>query len=118
MSQKAPKEEMPALIAELANRTANLVHIEVMEKYIWRVEITGAEAVELAKSINWLHNVAIGERKRCEELKALLPDKDTEIDLTKPADPEKPAEGADQAKPAVAQGGVELSKGSEVLQTA
>jgi hypothetical protein len=108
MSQKAPKEQMPALIAELTNRSSNVKHMKTLQKFIGQITVSGADVIELGMAINWLNNVIVGEDARCAEIKALLPDKDTEIKLG-----EAPAEA-----PPVSQGAVEMSKGSEVLQPA
>lgn len=116
MPQKAPKEQMPALIAELANRTANQKHMKALQSFLQTVSIPGNLAVELGQAVNWLNNVIIGEAARCAEVKAMLPDQDTEIDLTKPEG--TPDQDVPNPPVATAVGGVEMSKGEEVLNPA
>jgi hypothetical protein len=120
MPQKAPKEQMPALIAELSNRSQNVKHMKALQKFISQVAVSGADVLELGMAINWLNNVVVGEDARCAEIKGLLPDQDTVIDMTKPE--EKPADApaphTGTPAEAVSQGAVEMSKGSEVLQPA
>lgn len=114
MSQKATKEQMPAMIAEVVNRTNNIESLMVIQKYLFEVSISGAQAMELGRAIAWVKGVLDGEHARVKELKAQLPDQDTEIKMG-PEEPEKPEEGADTSQPAVSQGGVELQKGEPVL---
>lgn len=108
MTEKAPKEKMPALIAEISTRSNNIKHMKSLQGFVNRISVMGSEAIEFGMALNWLNTVIVGEEARCAEIKSMLPDKDTEIDLTKPEEP----------KPAVSQGTVEMSKGEEVLQPA
>lgn len=120
MTQKAPKEQIPALLAELINRESNLKTLALVERFLATVHVAGVEAVsDLSRCFAWLGGVTQGETNRVKELKELLPDQDTEIKMgpeepageAKPeGEPEKP-----EAAQAVAVGGVELGKGSPVL---
>lgn len=118
MTQKASKEQIPALIAELANRSNNIKNMKTLLKYAAEISVRGADAIEFGSALHWLSNVVVGEEARCAEIKKLLPDHDVTIDLTKP-DPEKPGEDSQPAdtatQPDVTVGGVELQKGEPVL---
>jgi hypothetical protein len=116
MSQKASKEEMPKLIAELVNRQSNLKTIELIEKFLATVHVAGAESVSnLSRCFSWLIGVSQGEALRVKELKELLPDQDTKVKLG----PEEPAEEPEPVDAAqISQGGVEISKGSPVFEQA
>ncbi len=109
MSQKASEEKMPALIAELANRSVNVLNMKALKKFVARLSIPADETMEFAKAYNWLENVIGGEDARCAEIKAQLPDQDTTIKLG-----EAPAE----TPMPTSVGGVEMTKGEEVLQPA
>lgn len=125
MTQKAPKEQIPALLAELVNRESNLKTLALVERFLATVHVAGAEAVsDLSRCFAWLSGVSQGEDLRVKEIKALLPDQNAEIKmgpekpielpdsepLPEPQDPESP-----EPAQAVAVGGVELGVGSPVF---
>lgn len=123
MSQKAPKEQMPGLIAELVNRQSNVHTLTLVQQFLNVVTVQGSEHVmNLARCMKWVEGVINGENTRIGELKNILPDQDTEVKLgpeepevpQAPAEPDEPAEAA-QA-PTVGQ--VEMQRGEPVLGAA
>ena len=110
MSQKATKEQMPAMIAELVNRENNVKTLVLVKQFLEMVAIRGEQAKDLSRCLHWIEGVIQGETTRISDLKEKLPDQDTEIKLG----PEEPAE-PDQAPSGVSVGGVELQKGEPVL---
>jgi hypothetical protein len=119
MTQKAPKEKMPALLAEMVNRSKNLESLETLKKLSARISVQGVEVIELAHAMVWLEGVINGEKTRIDEIKSQMPDQSGEIKI---ADPETPPDAAPAAavggQPATFVGEVELKKGEEVLQPA
>lgn len=119
MPDQTPKEQYPAMIAEVVNRTSNVESIEVIQNYLARVQISGAEAYELGRAMGWLQGVHKGEKARIAELKAKLPQENTEIDLTEKKEPSETPHGDAPVVPPedwTRVGAVEMTKGSEVLQ--
>ena len=120
MSQKAPKEDIPKLLSELVNRQKNIEHMKNIVTFMESVSVQGTSAREFGKALMWMDSTIKFEENRIREIKDLLPSESAVIDMTSkdPEEPEIPAEGADKGKPAVSQGAVEMTKGSEVLQPA
>lgn len=121
VSNKAPKEQIPGLLAELVNREKNVETMRVIEKFLSEKAVMGSDAKVMAQCLVWLDGSARGEETRIKEIKAMLPDQDAEIKMgpeeteekkgaESPA-PEQPAAPADTAV-----GQVEIQKGEPVLQ--
>lgn len=119
MTDKASKEQIPALLAELVNRESNLKTIEILQSFLATVHVAGQESVgKLNRCFAWLSGVSQGEAARVKELKELLPDKDTTIDLGKSETPHGDAPVVPPPDPevVVGVGAIEMSKGEEVLR--
>lgn len=117
MSQKAPKENIPALLAELVNRESNLKTIVLIEKFMATVHVAGAGSVhDLARCFSWLSGVSQGEQLRVSEIRNLLPDQSAELKIG-PEEPEGKGEKPEepQAADGVSVDGMQLQKGSPVL---
>lgn len=100
-----PKEQVPALVAELITREKNIEVLNLIESYLKCQTISGNEILEVAQCLHWVAGVRSGESVRVKEVKASLPKEDTEIKLG----PEEPA------APEVAVGGVEIQAGEPVF---
>jgi hypothetical protein len=115
MPQKAPKEEIPSLLAEFTNRTQSVAIITDIEDFLETLIVNGARAKDLAKCFHWLEVVKQGESARLKIIKELLPDQDAEIKFG----PEEPATPAPDPEPAdVKVGVIEMTKGEPVLGSA
>jgi hypothetical protein len=112
VSSKASNEQVPALLGELVTRETNINLMGVIEAFLDRTFVKGGvEVKELAQCFQWLDNMKRGEEARIKELRAQLPDKNTEIKLG-----EAPKAGAaSEPEAAVAVGTVEMREGERVL---
>lgn len=93
--KKAPKEQIPNLLIELNNRLANVQNISLAKEFLDTVTVTGARAVDLGRCITFMDNMVKGENGRITQIRAMLPDEDAVIDLTKPEAPVGPEEPAE-----------------------
>lgn len=122
MSTKAPKEEIPKLLGELVNRESNVKVMKMITEFLEGSTISGTHARSLGKCLAWMDNAVKGEETRMNEIRGLLPEKDEVIEFGKKEEQASTAQPGPEAPPvpaaAPAVGGVELSKGSEVLQPA